>query len=163
VVGLPGTAVIIAAAAIPGLLLIGASPVWLPAPAGSAVLGLLTAAGAWPAVAGQARGPLHRAALGALGAWWLMLAELLTGRTLLLGVPPAAAARSSWDGSASDAVSHAIWPLLTSGALLVAIVWAVGAALLPIVVRGRVAALDMVAATAWPAPWPRARSTSWRR
>jgi hypothetical protein len=109
----------------------------------------LTAAGAWPAVAGQARGALHRAALGALGAWWLMLAELLTGRTLLLGAPPAVAARGSWHGSAGDALSHAIWPLLTSGALLVAIVWALGAVLLPIVVRGRVAALDMVAATAW--------------
>ena len=48
-------------------------------PALAPLLGLATLAGAYPALAGQARGPLTRAALGALGAWWALLAAPLLG------------------------------------------------------------------------------------
>ena len=97
-------------------------------------------AGAWPALAAQAGRPWQRAALGALGAWWLALAEVLTGDRLALGAPP---------GSALDA-AH-LDPLLTSGALALAALWAVAAVVLPVLVRGRVLAADVVGATAWAA------------
>ena len=41
------------------------------------LLGLATLAGAYPALAGRARGWFTRAALGALGAWWALLAAPL--------------------------------------------------------------------------------------
>jgi hypothetical protein len=121
------------------------------APALAPLLGVIGLATAFPALAGQAVRPLHRAALGALGLWWLLLAEALTGHRLLLGSPPGAQPRGLWQLSASDAFTHAVAPLVTSGALAVAAVWALMAVLLPVVVRGRAAALDIVAATAWAA------------
>ena len=46
---------------------------------------------------------------------------------------------------------HVIGPLLSLGVLLGAALWAGGAVLLPLLVRGRNAALDVVAATVWSA------------
>ena len=46
---------------------------------------------------------------------------------------------------------HAIGPLLSVGLLLGATLWACGAVLLPLIVRGRNAALDAVAAVVWSA------------
>jgi hypothetical protein len=147
-----GLAVVVLAAALPAVALTWrAAAGWRPAPALAPVLGLVALALAWPAVAGQARGLRHRLALGALGAWWLQLAELLTGRTLLLGPPPGARPVSAWGDSGGAALSDAIGPLLSSGALGVAAVWAAAAAVLPWVVRGRAAAADIVLATAWAA------------
>ena len=48
----------------------GRSPRWRP------LLGLATLAGAYPALAGRARGWFTRAALGALGAWWVLLYDV---------------------------------------------------------------------------------------
>jgi hypothetical protein len=44
-----------------------------------------------------------------------------------------------------------IAPLLGLGVLLGALLWALGAAALPLIVRGRSAALDIVAVTVWSA------------
>ena len=104
------------------------------------MLGAAGLAGAWPALAAQAGRPWQRAALGALGGWWLALAEVLTGDRLAFGAPP---------GSALDA-GH-LDPLLTSGALALAALWAGAAVALPVLVRGRVLAADLVGATAWAA------------
>jgi eukaryotic-like serine/threonine-protein kinase len=134
------TAVVFASAAIPtALLLRRAGGLWS-LPAGAPVLGLAGLAGAWPAFAGQAARPWHRAALGALGCWWLALAEVLTGDRLALGAPP----NAKLDGS------H-ITPLVTSGALALAALWAAAAVLLPVLVRGRRLAADLVGASAWAA------------
>jgi hypothetical protein len=46
---------------------------------------------------------------------------------------------------------HVIGPLLSTGLLFGAALWAAGAVLLPLLVRGRNAALDVVAAVAWAA------------
>ena len=54
-------------------------------PALAPLLGLATIAGAYPALAGRAHGWFTRAALGALGAWWALLAAPLLGRRDLLG------------------------------------------------------------------------------
>jgi hypothetical protein len=148
-VGHPGTALLLLAAAAPLLLLPRrAGPGWLTA-ALAPVLGLAGLAGAFPALAGQRARLLERAAFAALGYWWLVLAEPLLERRLWLGAPAGMPARTVWEGSLSSAATHVVGPSLSLGVLYGAGVWAVAAVLLPWVVRGRSALLDVVAATAW--------------
>jgi hypothetical protein len=106
-------------------------------------------AGAFPALAGQARAAWQRAALGALGLWWLALAEPLLERDLYLGRADGTLGRADWETSGVEAATHAVAPLASSGALVMAAVWALFAVLLPWLVRGRRAAFDIVAATTW--------------
>jgi eukaryotic-like serine/threonine-protein kinase len=148
----PGIAVLVACVVVPTLILLRrapGAPLWIPALA--PLLGAVGLAGIYPALAGQARHWSHRAALGALGLWWLVLAELLTGDKLLLGVPPGARPSSAWRASAPDAWHHALAPLASSGVLALAAVWAAFAALLPMLVRGRSLGSDVVLATMWAA------------
>jgi eukaryotic-like serine/threonine-protein kinase len=114
-------------------------------------LGLAGLAGAYPALAGQASRWRQRASLGALGYWWLLLAEPLLARRLWLGLPAGTPRRAVWEHSLSSAAVHVVVPMLTVGALLGALLWASGAAVLPWIVRGRSAALDLVLATMWSA------------
>jgi serine/threonine protein kinase len=123
---------------------------WLAA-ALAPVLGLAGLAGAFPAIAGQASRWRERAALAALGYWWLSLAEPLLGRRLWLAAPAGMPARAAWEGSLSLTATHVIGPLLDLGLLLGALLWAAGAALLPWIVRGRSAARDLLAVTVWSA------------
>jgi eukaryotic-like serine/threonine-protein kinase len=160
IAGHPGVALLALAALAPLLVLpgerrssrLGAG--WL-ACALAPALGLAGLAGAYPAIAGQASRWRERAGLGALGYWWLVLAEPLArsqsvGR-LWLGAPAGTPARSVWEGSVTAAAAHVIAPLAVLGVLLGALLWGVGAALLPWLVRGRSAALDLVAVTVWSA------------
>ena len=142
--------IVIAAALSSALALRRAGTTWS-APALAPLLGLVGLAGAWPALAGQARRPFQRGALGAVGLWWLLLAEALSGRRLALGVAPEVDARARWEGSVWAAVEHALVPLVTSGVLALAAVWAVAAIVLPALVRGRSLAADVVGASAWAA------------
>jgi hypothetical protein len=113
------------------------------------VLGLAGLAGAFPAVAGQASRWRERLVHGALGYWWLILAEPLLGRRLWLGGSASHPARGVWEGSISTTAVHVILPLLALGPLLGALLWGCGAVLLPLLVRGRSAVLDMLAAVVW--------------
>ena len=134
----PDAAALIAAAAIvPPLLMRRRGLAWS-VPAVAPALGLATLAGAYPAVAGRARGAWTRAALGATGLWWLLLAEPLLERDVLLGTPA---------GTAGDVLEA----VATSGALLLAPLWAAAALVLPWIVSGRSLALDIVAAATWAA------------
>ncbi len=158
--GRPGIALLIFAALAPLLVLPGERSssrlgVGWCACALAPVLGLVGLAGAYPAIAGQASRWRERAALGALGYWWLVLAEPLahsasTAR-LWLGQPAATPARAVWEGSLVTTATDVIAPLLVLGVLLGAVLWGVGSALLPWIVRGRNAALDLVAVTVWSA------------
>jgi len=160
--GRPGVALLLLAAVLPLLaasLRRGAPavpPAW-PLCAMAPLLGLAGLAGAFPAIAGQARRWRERAALGALGYWWLLLAEPLFGRRLWLGAPAGAGGaggfpiKSAWEGSLATSAVHVIGPMLSLGTLLGAALWAAGALTLPWLVRGRSAALDVVAATTWTA------------
>ena len=76
----PDAAVVAAAAALPvPLLLYRRGTAWS-VPALAPLLGLATLAGAYPALAGRARGWFTRAALGALGAWWVLLYDVRDAR-----------------------------------------------------------------------------------
>ena len=111
----------------------------------------------YPAIAGRAQGALTRVALGALGAWWALLAAPLLGRELLGGggSAPAVISDPSTLGDAltdtEPALHDVVGPLLTSGALLYVVLWALAALLLPWLVRGRWLAADLVAASIWAA------------
>jgi hypothetical protein len=71
------------------------------------------------------------------------------GRDLYLGpvrdIPPA----GDWVGSATAAVSHVLAPLASSGLLVAAAGWALAAAVLPWLVRGRSRTADVTGAVVW--------------
>ncbi len=130
-------ALVAAAAVVPPLLLRRRGLTWS-VPAAAPVLGLAGLSGAYPAVAGRVRGVWARAALGAAGLWWLLLAEPLLDRELAVGTAP---------GSAGDVLET----LATSGVLLLAPLWAAAAVVLPWLVSGRSVSLDIVGAATWAA------------
>jgi eukaryotic-like serine/threonine-protein kinase len=125
-----GVALLVLCAVLPLVLLVRRpGPHWLAALLAPA-LGLVGLAGAFPALAGQLARWRYRALLGALGYWWLRLAEL------------------PLEGSVAS-TAHAVLHLLSVALLLGAALWALAAAILPCVVWGRSAMLDTLAAIVW--------------
>jgi hypothetical protein len=147
----PGIALVVVLAVAPVPLLLPRHGTAWSLPALAPLLGLAGLAGAWPALAGQAARWPARAALGGLGGWWLALAEALTSKRLLSGPANGVMAPEAWSGSALHAARDALWPQLSAGALAFAVLWAGAAMLLPVLVRGRSPALDLVGAAAWAA------------
>ena len=147
----PGAALLAAALALASPLLLRPDGRAWTLPAAAPALGLLGLAGAYPALAGRAPRWGARAALGGLGAWWVVLAEPLLDRTLVFGPAADTPARVSFDGAAGITAGDVIAPAVTSGALLLAVIWGVAAVVLPWLVRGRSLASDVVAASAWSA------------
>jgi hypothetical protein len=146
-----GLALVLACAlAAPPILLPLRGRAWS-IPFAAPFMGVALLAGAYPALAGQARTIWRRAALGALGLWFVVLAESVLGETLWYGRPRGTTGGAAWQGSAAEAVTDVLRPLIESGVLACAGLWAFGAAVLPWLVRGRHAALDLVAATLWAA------------
>ncbi len=125
-----GIVPLVLCAVLPLVLLVRRpGPHWLAALLAPA-LGLVGLAGAFPALAGQLTRWRSRALLGAFGYWWLRLAELPLG------------------GSVAS-TAHVLAHLLSVALLLGAALWALAAAVLPWVVRGRSAMLDAIAAILW--------------
>jgi serine/threonine protein kinase len=154
--GRSGLALAIAAALLPLLVLPKAARSsrlgggWL-ACALAPLLGLISLAGAFPALAGQQSSWRQRAAYGALGYWWLTLAQPLFSQRLWLGPASSAPSRLAWESSLSLSAEHVLEPMLTLGVLLGALLWGAAAIALPVIVRGRIAALDLVAVVLWSA------------
>jgi serine/threonine protein kinase len=147
--GRPGVSLLLLAAGAPLLALPRRSgPGWVAA-ALAPVLGLAGLACAFPALAGQRADWRARAALAALGFWWLALAESLLNRRLWLGPPRGLPPRAVWESSLEKAATHVIGATFTVELLLGAAVWALAAMILPWLVRGRNAALDVVTAVVW--------------
>ncbi len=147
--GRVGVSLLVAAAGAPLLLLPRrAGPGWLAA-ALAPILGLAGLAGAFPALAGQRATWRSRAALALLGFWWLALAEPLLARHLWLGPPAGVPPRAVWEASFEGTSRQVVGPMFTVELAIGALVWAVAAAVLPWIVRGRNAVLDVVAAFAW--------------
>ena len=135
----PGVVVLGLLALLPLPLLLARAPVLWP---------FVPLTGLVPSAAGFAPFWHQRAALGALGAWWLLLAEPLLHRTILLG--PAGDPRGFENGvilAATDAVA----PVVSTGLIGLVGVWALFSAVLPWLVRGYSLTVDVVAATAWAA------------
>src|SRR3954451_3113141 len=99
----PGAALIVLVAVLlPPLLLRRDGSAWS-LPAAAPALGLVGLSGVYPALAGRAPRVAARAALGAAGATWLVLAEPLLGRALLFGSATGVQERGHWDGGGSIA------------------------------------------------------------
>jgi eukaryotic-like serine/threonine-protein kinase len=147
--GRPGVSMLLLAAGAPLLAMPRRSgPGWLVAGL-APVLGLAGLAGAFPAVAAQRTSWLARAALAVLGFWWLALAESLLDKRLWLGPPSGLPPRVMWESSFSGAATHVVAATLTPELLIGAAVWGLAAAILPWLVRGRSAALDVIMALVW--------------
>jgi hypothetical protein len=146
----PGAAVLVAAALAPvPLLLLRRGTAWS-VPALAPLLGLAGLAGAYPALAGAARRSTTRAALGALGAWWALLAAPLLGRAVIGGGETGGITLGPATDSAAVA-ADALGDLIAGGALPYVALWAAAAVVMPWLVRGRWLAADVVAASAWAA------------
>ncbi|MGH2956389.1 MAG: hypothetical protein ACRDL6_05270, partial [Solirubrobacterales bacterium] len=103
----------------------------------------------YPALAGLTGSAAGRAALGASGYLWLAAAEQILDRKLLFG--PELAAPAGWQQSAGVTFGDVLVPLLSGPVLAAAAVWAIAAALLPLLVRGRAPVLDGLGALIWAA------------
>jgi eukaryotic-like serine/threonine-protein kinase len=141
-----GTALLLAAAALPVPFLLPRAGLLWSVPIAAPLLGTVALGPAFVGIAALAPTPARRAGLAAAGLWWLVLGEALTGRALLFGSPDGTLARIHWEGSISAAASDALQPLVTTPALAPMAVWAVAAVVLPLVVRGRWLAVDLMGA-----------------
>ncbi|MGI8558801.1 MAG: protein kinase domain-containing protein [Solirubrobacteraceae bacterium] len=159
--GEPGAALLLLLALAPTPILLTSSPWLWSAPALAPLLGAIGLAGAFPALAGRVSGAWRRGALGALAVLWAALAEPLYGRRLLLGPAHSSTPRPSWQGSLPDAISHALLPLLSGGALALAAVWALAAAAMPLLVRGREPLTRALAAILWATALTAATGALW--
>jgi hypothetical protein len=148
----PGGALMLLVIAVSPALLLPLRGVAWPLPAGAVALGLIGLAGAWPAVAGRAgRTIWRRAALGALGWVWLVCAAPLAGRDLYAHRPPGTPPPDVWTTALPVAWHDVLVPILTSGVLLPAVVWAGAAVILPWLLKPRAAAIRIVLVTIWSA------------
>ena len=133
----PGAALLVAALVLPALSLRSGPLAWS-VPALAPLLGLVGLAGVYPALAGRARTFPVRAALGALGGWWLVLVD-------------AARSQEVSRTDARGAADELLVPQLTGGTLWLCVLWGVACAVLPQIVGGRHAGLDWLGATLWAA------------
>jgi eukaryotic-like serine/threonine-protein kinase len=144
-----GTALVLAAAAAPIPFLLPRAGLLWSVPVFAPLLGTVALGPAFVGIAALAPTPWRRAGLAIAGFWWLVLGEAITGKALLFGAPDGTLPRAAWEGSISAAASDVLQPLITSTALAPLVVWAAFAVALPLVVRGRWLALDLVGAGVW--------------
>lgn len=146
----PGAALLVLLALIGCPLLMRRRGLVWTVPALAPLLALSPLAPAYVAVAGLHRRWFTRAALGALGAWWIELLELGTGRVGLFGRPGHLAAPAHLSSSL-DSAWHGVVQVALSGTLVVCVVWALFALALPFLARGRSLFFDVPLLTAWAA------------
>jgi hypothetical protein len=149
--GREGTALVLAAGLAPVPFLLPRAGLLWSAPALAPLLGVVALAPLFVALAGLCSTAWRRAGLAAAGFGWLALAEVLTGDALLFGTADGTAPRADWEGSLRDAAGDALYPFLSSPATLPVLIWVLLAVVLPLVVRGRSLALDLLGAGLWAA------------
>jgi hypothetical protein len=152
--GLAGVSLLVLAALLPALFVRGEDgsarlPLGRLYCALAPVFGIIGLAGAFPALAGQPRSGVERAARGAIGYWWLILASPLFARALWLAPASSYPARASWEGSLTLTATRVIAPSLTLAVAFGALLWGAAALVLPWIVRGRRASLDLLAVACW--------------
>ncbi len=147
----PGAAVLIGVGAlVPIVLMPRRGTAWSLA-AGAPALALVGLGGAWPALAARGGTAWRRAALGATGWIWIVLTVPLVGTSTYLGRLPGTPPLHIWSASLNQTATVVLRPILTSGALAAAPVWAVAAVTLPWLVRDRSLTLDTVFVVVWSA------------
>ncbi len=108
----PGAALLLALITLPPVLMIGGAGRGLMVPAAAPALGALGLAPAFPAVAALAGRCRDRVVIAATGFAWISVAEVVTGRDLLLGTSLSPA--HGWQDSVTGVLSGLLWPLLSS-------------------------------------------------
>jgi eukaryotic-like serine/threonine-protein kinase len=147
----PGAAVLIAVGAlVPIVLMPRRGTAWSLA-AGAPALALVGLGGAWPALAARGGTAWRRAALGATGWIWIVLTVPLVGTSAYLNRLPGTPPLHIWSASLNQTATVVLRPILTSGALAAAPVWAIAAVTLPWLVRNRSLTLDTVFVVVWSA------------
>ena len=145
----PGAALAVAILALPLIAIPAGAGAATALPGLAPILGLAGAGAAYPALAGLTRTAPARLLTGAMGYIWLAAWEIATGKTLLLG--PETAAPAAWSESISAGLGDVLVPLLDPRVLLGAAVWALAAAVLPVLIRGRAPLMDFIGALVWAA------------
>ena len=121
-------------------------------PCGAVLLGTVSLAGAWPALLGRSGVRMwQRAAIAGAGYVWLASATAFTGTNLYAHMHPAFPAPAVWASSLTMTVHDVLIVMVDSGVLAGAAVWALSAALAPLLVSGRSLARDALLATLWAA------------
>ncbi len=146
--GRPGLALVVGALSMPAILVASRLP-WAAVPAVAPLLGAISVAPVYPAIAGSRGTALERAVMGALGWCWLLVGAAVAGAGSRLGVlraPP-----HDWTLSTSVATGDVLAPLLTPEALLGAATFALAAVALGIVLRAGHVALALLGALLWSA------------
>jgi hypothetical protein len=144
-----GAAMVLAPSGLVPVLLLPHRPRLWPLAALAPALGAVGLAGAWPAVAARAPGRWQRLALGAIGWLWLLVAGALGGRGLYTGLPHTIPSPALWTVSGNEAARHVVSPLLTSGMIVPALVWGIGALALPGFTATRSPRARLMLAGAW--------------
>ena len=151
--------IVVVAALVPPALLFRRPSSWAAA-AAAPVLGAVGLAGAWPALAACLPGPWRRAALGAIGWVWVLVAGELGGRGLYAALAAGTPARSLWMPSLHVTADHVLGPMLSSGALTPAPIWALAAVVLPPITAISALPLRIVLVTVWAAALAAATATA---
>lgn len=147
--GSAGMSLLLFFAVLPVPLALARAPQLWSAPGAAPLLGLGGVSTLFPALGGQARRAGDRAAVGVLGAWWLLVAEPMLGEHLVTGRSLVPAQR--WEESVPHTIDRVLVPLVSGPAMGLCVVWGLAALVLPWIVRGRNLYVDVVAATTWTA------------
>ena len=135
--GSSGGAIVLLVAVLPTVVLLFRHAGRSVFPAVVPALALIGLAGVWPALAGRAASAWERVILGAAGWLWLVVGGLLSGQMTYVRPSPAVPPPRIWMPSLHDAVHQVLHPLLYSGILAPALVWAAAALVLPGIGAGR--------------------------
>ena len=146
--GLPGAALVLAVLVAPAACLLPASLAAVPLAA--LPLGALGIAGVYPAAPGAIPGGVYgRALAGALGWCWALCAAVALDVGSRLGI--VSSAKGGWESSTADAASTVLAPLLDPAALLGAVAFALGAAVLGWILSASQLALAALGGLLWAA------------
>ncbi|TMK74308.1 MAG: serine/threonine protein kinase [Actinobacteria bacterium] len=147
-IGRPGLALVLGVLTAPAILVasrLASASLPLLAP----LLGALSLAPVYPAVAGSRGTALERGVLAALGWCWLLVGAATLGLGSRMGLLDKAP--HGWSRSTSGAASALLSPLLTPEALLGAMVFALAALALGVVLRAGHVALALLGVLLWAA------------
>jgi eukaryotic-like serine/threonine-protein kinase len=146
--GRPGLALVLGTLSAPAIIFASRLG-WAAVPLLAPLLGAVSLAPAYPAIAAARGRALERAVIGALGWWCLWAAAAVTGSSLHVGVVDPAP--TGWSRSTAEATRSVLAPLLAPEALIGAATFAVAAVALGLVLRAGHVAVALLGALLWAA------------